>query len=68
LESSILGESLALKSSDAGLLRRGVQVAAVVGGEEELAVIQSLSAHEDPAVAQHARASAFYSTPKERPS
>ena len=51
---------LALKSSDAGLLRRGVQVAAVVGGEEELAVIQSLSAHEDPAVAQHARASAFY--------
>ena len=51
---------LALKSSDVALLCRGVQVAAVVGGKEELHVIQSLSAHHDPAVAAHARASAFY--------
>jgi hypothetical protein len=51
---------LALKSSDIGLLLRGVQVAAVVGGEEELDVIQGLSTHQDPAVAANARASAFY--------
>ena len=51
---------LALKSSDVSLLRRGVQVAAVVGGEEELDRIQSLTTHQDSAVAAHARASAFY--------
>jgi len=51
---------LALGSSDVGLLRRAVQVAAVVGGEEELDRIKSLAAHQDAAVAAHAKASGFY--------
>jgi hypothetical protein len=51
---------MALVSTDVGLLRRAVQVAAVIGAETELHCIQALTEHEDEAVAADAKASAFY--------
>lgn len=50
----------ALKSTDSGLLRRAIQVGAVLGAEDELRRIQGLTDHEDPEVAADARAGAFY--------
>jgi hypothetical protein len=51
---------MALTSTDMDLLRRAIQVAAVIGSEEELHRIQGLAAHENQAVAADARASGFY--------
>jgi len=51
---------MALASTDIGLLRRAIQVAAVIGSEEELHRIQSLTAHENQTIAADARASGFY--------
>jgi hypothetical protein len=47
-------------STEVGLLRRAIQVAAVIGAEAELHRIQALTEHEDEAVAADAKASAFY--------
>jgi len=52
--------SKALASTDIGLLRRAIQVAAVVGTHEELRRIQSLTEHENAAVVADAKAGAFY--------
>ena len=51
---------MALSSTDIGLLRRAIQVAAVVGTEEELLRIVSLTSHENAAVVADAKAGAFY--------
>jgi hypothetical protein len=51
---------MALSSTDIGLLRRGIQVAAVVGTEEELHRIVSLTNHESATVVGDAKAGAFY--------
>ena len=50
----------ALKSTDIDLLRRAIQVGAVVGSEAELRRIQELTQHEDPEVAADAKAGAFH--------
>jgi len=50
----------ALLSNDVNLLRRAIQVAAVVGDEAELQQISALISHETEEVAADARASAFY--------
>jgi hypothetical protein len=49
-----------MQSANPGLLRRCIQVAAVVGGKEELMHVTQLTHHEDPKVAGDARACAFY--------
>jgi|SRR5687768_1062869 hypothetical protein len=51
---------MALSSTDIGLLRRGIQVAAVVGAEAELRRVVSLANHENVAVVGDAKAGAFY--------
>jgi formylglycine-generating enzyme required for sulfatase activity len=50
----------ALRSNDVSLLRRAVQVSAVVGTDEELRVIQTLRGHQDEKVANDAKAAAFH--------
>jgi len=50
----------ALRSNDVGLLRRAIQVGAVVGADEELHLIQTLRDHENAKVANDAKAAAFY--------
>ena len=50
----------ALSATDVSLLRRAIQVGAVVGADDELRRIQSLTEHEDPAVVADAKAGAFY--------
>jgi hypothetical protein len=49
-----------MRSEIAELLRRSIQVAAVVGGKEELMLVQQLMRSEDPKVAGDAKACAFY--------
>lgn len=51
---------MALSSTDIDLLRRSIQVAAVLGTEEELHRIVSLTNHENAAVGGDAKAGAFY--------
>jgi len=51
---------LALRSDNPVILRRGIQVAAVVGGESELVAVASLVQSEVQNVAADAKASAFY--------
>jgi len=50
----------ALLSDDVNLLRRAIQVAAIVGGQAELRHISTLTKHESEQVAADARASEFY--------
>jgi hypothetical protein len=50
----------ALLSDDIDLLRRAIQVAAIVGDQAELRQISALTKHESEQVAADARASAFY--------
>jgi hypothetical protein len=50
----------ALSSYDMNLLRRAIQVAAVVGDQTELQRLSELSQHENEKVAADARASEFY--------
>lgn len=50
----------AFSSTNPNLLRRAIQVAAVVGGEAELQRIEAFTSHEDESVAADARASMFY--------
>ena|SRR5688572_27640774 len=50
----------ALRSSDVGLLRRAIQVGAVVGADDELRLIQTLRDHENGRVAGDAKAAVFY--------
>jgi hypothetical protein len=50
----------ALLSDDVNLLRRAIQVAAVVGDEAELREISALTKHESEQVVADAQASAFY--------
>ncbi len=50
----------ALSSYDMNLLRRAIQVAAVVGDQTELQRLSELTRHESEKVAADARASAFY--------
>ncbi|HZQ53283.1 MAG TPA: hypothetical protein VFB14_13860 [Bryobacteraceae bacterium] len=50
----------ALSSTDPNVLRRAIQVAAVVGGKPELESIVRLTAHEAISVAGEAKAAAFY--------
>lgn len=50
----------ALLSTDEQLLRRVIQVAALVGSDDILSKISALTAHENPLVAADARASRFY--------
>jgi hypothetical protein len=50
----------ALSSDDPDVLRRAVQVAAVLGGELELKRVLTFTAHENASLAADARASAFY--------
>jgi hypothetical protein len=52
--------SKALGSNDVGLLRRAIQVGAVVGADEELRLIQILRDHENARVVGDAKAAAFY--------
>ncbi|MDG4605165.1 MAG: hypothetical protein P9D89_03685 [Candidatus Contendobacter sp.] len=51
---------LALRSNNPLILRRGIQVAAVVGGEPELDAVVDLAQSEIQKVAADAKASAFY--------
>ena len=50
----------ALLSNDTNLLRRAIQVAAVVGGQTELLQFSVLTQHESEKVAADARAGEFY--------
>ena len=50
----------ALSSTDPNVLRRAIQVAAVVGGKPELDSIVRLTAHKAISVARDAKAAAFY--------
>lgn len=50
----------ALRSNDVGLLRRAIQVGAVVGADDELRLIQTLRDYENARVASDAKAAAFY--------
>lgn len=50
----------AFLSTDLNVLRRAIQVAAVVGGEAELQKLAALTTHENESVADDARASMFY--------
>lgn len=50
----------ALLSTDLSILRRAIQVAAVVGEEAELRAVSGLTTHESEPVAADARAGAFY--------
>jgi hypothetical protein len=50
----------ALLSNDVNLLRRAIQVAAVVGDQTDLQRISALTQHENERVAADARASKFY--------
>lgn len=52
--------TMALTSTDVELVRRGIQVAAVVGTEDELQRIVNLKSHESAAVVADAKAGAFY--------
>ena|SRR5215469_15885200 len=52
--------NLAFESQLSDIVRRAIQVAAVVGSAEELQRIKQLGASETSAVASDARASAFY--------
>ena len=52
--------SLAMRSRLAPLIRRGIQVAAVVGGRREFAQISELTGSEETKVAADARAAKFY--------
>ncbi|HYC35287.1 MAG TPA: hypothetical protein VEC19_02610 [Usitatibacter sp.] len=58
----------ALSSTDSGLLLRAVQIAAVLGGGDELRTISALKAHPDLGVAANAKAGAFYLKQKLRSS
>jgi hypothetical protein len=49
-----------LSSMDLNVLRRAIQVAAVVGGDAELERVTALTTHGNEVVAADARASAFY--------
>jgi len=49
----------ALQSTNANILRRGIQVASLVGGKQELEKINTLTSSEQQAVANDARASVF---------
>lgn len=51
---------MALTSTDVELVRRGIQVAAVVGTEDDLQRIVNLTDHESAAVVADAKAGAFY--------
>lgn len=51
---------MALAASEAEILRRAIQVAAVVGGDRELRVIATLVDHPEPTVAADARAGRFF--------
>ncbi len=64
-DASFIGEArsvvaLALRSEEPQIVRRAIQVAAVVGGEPELESIRLLTMHENAALAGDARASVFY--------
>jgi len=50
----------ALSSTDVNVLRRAIQVAAVIGAERELVQVTALVTHENDLVAMDARSSAFY--------
>lgn len=52
--------NLAFESQFSDIVRRAIQVAAIVGGTKELEKIRQLGASEISAVASEARASAFY--------
>jgi hypothetical protein len=52
----------ALNSKSPEMLRRAIQVAAVVGADTELKVVARLTGHEDNSVAADARASVFHLT------
>ncbi|MBL0379682.1 MAG: hypothetical protein JKP90_08435 [Desulfofustis sp. PB-SRB1] len=52
--------TLALRADNPVILRRGIQVAAVVGGEPELVAVVGLAQSEIQKVAADAKASAFY--------
>lgn len=52
--------TLALRSDNPVILRRGIQVAAVVGGEPELVAVAGYAQSEVQKVAADAKASAFY--------
>lgn len=52
--------TLALRSDNLVILRRGIQVAAVVGGESELIAVAGLAQSEIQKVAADAKASVFY--------
>jgi hypothetical protein len=60
LERTIRVANIAMASELPELVRRGLQVAAVVGGESELLRVQLLAASLDKDVAADARASAFH--------
>lgn len=51
---------VAVTSDVSELTRRAIQVAAVVGGKEELQLIRRLTEHEDPEIAAEAKACSFY--------
>lgn len=51
---------LAMKSNVSELVRRGIQVAAVVGGQEELEIVNRLTQSTDAAIGADARACSFY--------
>lgn len=57
---------LGLEASDISLLRRSIQVAAAVGGAEELERLVSLSSASDEKVAADARAAAFHLRTRQR--
>ena len=50
----------ALQSNHTSILRRAIQVAAVVGDEATLRSVSALTGHENEAIAGDARASVFY--------
>jgi hypothetical protein len=52
--------AMALTSESPEVLRRAIQVAAVLGGEKELKAISGMVKHTDASVAADARASAFH--------
>lgn len=52
--------SVAVTSEVSELVRRAIQVAAVVGGKEELQLILRLTEHDDPEIAAEAKACSFY--------
>lgn len=52
--------TMALASDNFEILRRAIQVAAVIGGEDELRAVSRFKDHHDSAVSADARASAFH--------